>query len=409
MSRGGDYIYNLFQDQARAFNEEYPDVRVEIDNPTTDWFQKFQTLTASGSPIDALFHCDCSLGTSAREGSVEDLGPYLARQKDYREADFEKGSWFACTYGGKRYGLPWDSGAYAVAYNVDMFQASSVPLPDPKRRPTWDELLTIARRLTIDAGGRRSGEPGFDPAGVKQYGFNTNDSWGLATFIFGNGGEVLAPDGKVPVDTPAAIEAIQFVADLRAKHFVSSGPKFPPPQPVAFENNNLAMVHQGVWQLGRYNAARVRWGAFPAPVKKGAVSGGHYSPLSMARASQQKDATWAWIYFATLSERGQTMLVDAGQMQPMRKSLAARFTDTDQPPDKPSRQVFVDELKDATLRVVGDRTGSYWGSFKNEWGQVWTPVLTPVWKGEKQAAQVAPDLRRYTEELLRTGQVPVIT
>ena len=55
-----------------------------------------------------------SLGTSAREGSVENLDPYLAKQKDFKESDFEKGSWFACTYNGKRLGLPWDSGSYAV-------------------------------------------------------------------------------------------------------------------------------------------------------------------------------------------------------------------------------------------------------------------------------------------------------
>ena len=39
---------------------------------------------------------------------------------------------------------------------------------------------------------------------------------------------------------------------------------------------------------------------------------------------------------------------------------------------------------------------------------VWNPLLAPVWRGEKQAAQVAPDLRKYTEDLIRTGQVPVI-
>src|SRR5205823_12597568 len=112
-------------------------------------------------------------------------------------------------------------------------------------------------------------------------------------------GEILAADGKVPVDTPAAIEAMQWVADLRAKHYVWNGPKFPTALAIDFPNNNLAMIHQGVWQLGRYNAAKLRWGAFPTPMKKVPISGGHYSPLAMIKASQSKDATWAWIYFAT--------------------------------------------------------------------------------------------------------------
>ena len=60
---------------------------------------------------------------------MENLDPYLAKTKDFKEADFEKGSWFACAYNGKRYGLPWDSGSYAVCFNMDMFQASNVPFP----------------------------------------------------------------------------------------------------------------------------------------------------------------------------------------------------------------------------------------------------------------------------------------
>src|SRR5439155_6860568 len=119
----------------------------------------------------------------------------------------------------------------------------------------------------------------------------------------------------------------------------------------------LAMLHQGVWQLGRYNAANLKWGTFPAPMKKFPITGGHYSPLAMARSSQNKDATWAWLYWATLSEKGQTMLVDAGQMQPMRKSLEPRFVDNTQPPDKPYRQAFADELRNNNLRIVGDKMG----------------------------------------------------
>src|SRR5262249_16574988 len=201
-----------------------------------------------------------------------------------------------------------------VCFNIDLFQAANVPLPDPKRRMTWDDLLGLARRLTVDANGRHAGDGGFDPSNVKTYGFATNSSWGLADFMMSNGAEVLAADHTVPVDSPQALEALQFVGDLQAKYFVQPGPKYPAAVPVDFNQNNLAMIHQGVWQLGRYNAANLHWGAVPAPMKKVAVSGGHYSPLSMLRQSQNKDATWAWIYFATLTSRGQRRLAAAGQL-----------------------------------------------------------------------------------------------
>jgi ABC-type glycerol-3-phosphate transport system substrate-binding protein len=175
---------------------------------------------------------------------------------------------------------------------------------------------------------------------------------------------------------------------------------------VAFELGNLAMAYQGVWELGAYNAAGLRWGAGPAPMRKAAVSGGHFSPLVMAQAARQKDAAWAWLAFACLSERGQGLLVDTGQMQPTRKSLESRFVDAVAPPATQYRQAFADELKGGTLRVAGDKAGSYWGGYKREWAQLWDTGLAPLFRGERPALQVAPGLRQRTELLLKQGWAP---
>ncbi|HEV7213701.1 MAG TPA: sugar ABC transporter substrate-binding protein, partial [Chloroflexota bacterium] len=144
----------------------------------------------------------------------------------------------------------------------------------------------------------------------------------------------------------------------------------------------------------------------PTPRTTVEVSGGHYSPLAMLATSKVKDATWQWLYWATLSEPGQRMLVEAGQMQPMRKSLLPLFVGLGQPPEKASRQIFVDELAASFLRVPGDRYGSYWGSYHDLWVQVSNKVLDPVFKGTKRAGEVAPELRREIELLLKTGVAP---
>lgn len=410
MSRADPSILELFKVQVQAFQAEHPNVQIEIDHQSQDaWLEKFKSMVASGAPLDSAFANDSNAVPFARDGLTENLEPYLARQKDFKEADFAAGSWFAMRYQGRRYGLPWDSGAYAVFYNMDLFDAAGVPYPDTKKRMTWDELLTIARRLTIDATGRRPNEGGFDPTKVIQYGFSTSTTWGIAHFVFSNGGEMLTTDGKVPLDELVAIEAIQFMADLRSKHFVWSAPQYPTAQPIGFRNNNLAMDHNGAWQIGRYATDVKRLGVAPAPTKKLPVSGGHYSPLVMTRHSQNKDTAWAWMYFACLSEMGQGILSDAGQMQPTRRSLTQRFLN---PPggkvEARYRQVFVDELENKDFRVTGDKMGTYWGGYPG-WGPTLGPLLTPVWRGEKTAAQVVPELRRLTEQYLRTGEAPVIS
>ncbi len=95
-------------------------------------------------------------------------------------------------------------------------------------------------------------------------------------------------------------------------------------------------------------------------------------------------------------------------MQPTRKSLTQRFLNA--PGDKIEakyRQVFVDELNNANFRVTGDKMGSYWGSYPG-WGPT-LRILDPVWKGEKTVAQVAADLKKFTEQYLETGEPPVLS
>jgi ABC-type glycerol-3-phosphate transport system substrate-binding protein len=176
---------------------------------------------------------------------------------------------------------------------------------------------------------------------------------------------------------------------------------------VAFERGNVAMAYEGVWRLRGFNAAGLRWGAVPAPLRRVPVSGAHFSSLVMARAGAQKDATWAWLAFAALSETGQRLAVDAGQMQPTRRSLEARFVEAETAPAAPYRQAFADELKAGTLRVTGDRAGSYWGGYKPEWTRLWHFLLQPLLRGEKGAMPVAGDLRRHTELLLKLGRPPI--
>jgi multiple sugar transport system substrate-binding protein len=392
----------LAQEQVRAFHLESPTAEVRVDH-AADWLETFRSLVASGSAIDALSHSHEATGAAVRAGLLQNLEPYLARQRDFREGDFERGGWHAAQYEGKRWGLPWEGGAYALVFNTDLFQASGVPLPDPKKRMTWDDLLGVARRLTVDGAGRRPADPGFDPHSTQVYGFAANTSWGLAGFIMSGGGEMLTAEGKVPVDSPEAVEALQLFADLQARHFVAPDAT----APARFEQGQVAMVYQGAWCLPRYNAAGIRWGAAPAPMRRVAVSGAHFSPLVMSRGAADKDATWAWLWFAALSESGQRLAVDAGQTQPVRRSLEARFVEAETPPAAPYRQVFADELKGGTLRVAGDRTGSYWGGHKREWARLWQHLLLPVLRGEQGALPVAGRLRRHTEFLLKLGRSPI--
>lgn len=63
--------------------------------------------------------------------------------------------------------------------------------------------------------------------------------------------------------------AIQFISDLGARHFVRLAPQYTPnPNPIGFRNNNLALDHNGAWNIGRCSSDVKRVGAAPAPFNR---------------------------------------------------------------------------------------------------------------------------------------------
>src|SRR6266542_5732321 len=119
MSRADQSIFDLFKQQVAAFQQENPQIQIDIDHEDQSaWLEKFKTMAAAGTPLDSCFANDSNAVPFARDGLTEDLEPYFAKTKDFKESDFAEGAWFARKYKGKRYGVPGDSGAYALFYNM---------------------------------------------------------------------------------------------------------------------------------------------------------------------------------------------------------------------------------------------------------------------------------------------------
>jgi hypothetical protein len=57
--------------------------------------------------------------------------------------------------------------------------------------------------------------------------------------------------------------------------------------------------------------------------------------------------------------------------------------------------------------VAGDKNGTDWGGVPG-WGPTLATLITPVLRGEKSAASVAGDDKKYEEQHLATLQPPVL-
>jgi multiple sugar transport system substrate-binding protein len=406
-NRGGAFIEGVMNQQMELYRETHPEINFTINAVAGANHQEALLLqVSSGTAPDIWFDANRTTGPLTRKGLTMNLEPFLEADADFNEDDYVANVWIAQTYDGARWGLPWDSGAMAMAFNKDLFDAAGVAHPDPQTWLTWDEIIELAKQLTVDLDGRTPNDAGFDPARVKQYGYLPDFGHGRFTYLWANGAEIIAGDGTMPMDTPEFAESMNWLADLGLKHYVSPSPAYQQAGEITLQAGTVAMHHVGVWTVGRINEAGVNWGTFQAPYNTKQTSYGHYSPLCVYRETPFPQEAYDFIFFACCSQEGQTILVDLGMQQPIRKDLRERFLTNEAAPETQYRQVFYDAFENSeTFRWPGDTIGSYFGGWYQVFIDYWGPYLDQLWLGQVRWEDVAAEVRAGSEQILQTGEI----
>ena len=408
-SRGGEPDLKAAKALVAAYNEVFPQKVVEIDHTTGDHFQKVQLDIAAGLAPDVYF--DASLRTGGigwNKGIIESLEPYL--RADFNQDEHIEQIWLAMTYGGNRISVPFDGGAEALFFNVDLFEAAGVPVPDHTKRMTWDEVLELGIRLTEDMDGKHPNEAGFDPTRIKTYGFQASTYFltGGDQHVHTAGGEVMDPDGNMVIDSPVAIEAYQKTADWGIKHFVSPTIAYAQAGAMSFYAGNIAMRQANVfWTVILRDSGQFQFGVAPTPMLKVPATTGYYSGQAMTKVSKDKDAAWHWMNWTGLSFEGQSVVSSSGLLQPTHKRIIEKWFNNPSPnPGRASLEVFYEELSSETVRWAGDRLQE--PSLYRGWGQflvdTWSPRFDPVARGKTEYSEIAREMRGLLQEVLETGE-----
>ena len=222
---------------------------------------------------------------------------YFFPQEVLRSAD-DNGRWHGI-------GSTWV--AAQAYYNADMFEAAGITPPGFKDEELWDwdTLLTNAKQLTMDANGRHPDDAGFDPDNIQQFGID----YPLGNFvtpagvIYSNGGAWIK-DGKVVLDSPEAMEALQMLADLVYKHHVA--PRTAAMSDLGMTNTQmidtgrLAMAIDGSWALSWMNPSMVTnvtlgTGAIPYIKEPADYMQAHFH--SVISTTQHPEEAWQWVRF----------------------------------------------------------------------------------------------------------------
>lgn len=306
---GGDLDTQVYQERVDEFMAKNPNIKVELIYIPSDYSQKVQTMIAGGT-APCIIQLSEDIHSYSSKGQIIPLNDFVARDNIDLKARYGETGGLTTAYSmnGNLYALPDRGGALILYYNKDMFDAAGVSYPT--KDWTWVEFLDAAQKLTV-----RDGDA------VTQYGFAAGGWWPWwMSFIYMNDGAVLDDGGQPVVNSPEAVEAIQFYNDLVYKYQVAPSPEdyanlgTNSPDPL-FAQGKVAMSTTGFWGIGGLKDATFNWDIAPLFKNKQNATVVFGSGLAITKDCENPDAAWKLIEFLT-SEEGQSPIVEFKQDAP---------------------------------------------------------------------------------------------
>ena len=358
---------NLLRPLLDEFENENPDVKIELLHIPQNYFQKLHLLFASNLAPDVIFINNYYAPKYIQAGLLEDLSMCFDKQ-NY----FEK-SYSGFSSNGKIYAVPRDVSNLVVYYNKELFKQNNVPYPSSNW--TMDDFLKTAQLLTFD----RNNDGLTDVWGVS---FEKDIIYWLP-FLFSNGASLLSDDAEtIVIDNAKALDAIDFYSALVNKYKAAPSKADSASLTMAqlFLQERLAMQISGRWLVPKYRAeAKFDWDIAPFPSgTKGSVVNIDSSGYALAKSSKHKPEAIRFIEFIS-SKKSLETLSKSGLIVPARKDAAysSDFLEKDKKPA--SSQFFLSSIETGKPTPVSPN----YQAFADKLGV----VLEPVFLGRKNAAE----------------------
>ena len=367
---------------AQEFNSTHRNIQVEFLTVTYEEHDsKFSTMLAGDMAPDLVLPIGV-MGVAGYYDEWLDIAPYIQRD-NYDTSDFYGPSLQLQTYPDKTVGLPIGVYPSVTFYNQDLFDKAGLAYPTHKFGDaawTYDQLVEISKKLTLDAGGNDATSPDFDPENIAQWGW---DGWDWSPFkavppkFGGNPLGVSADYKTAEMNSPQWIEAMQFVQDSIWKWYIrpngeATSSLFSDIDPL--ESGQVAMWEVFSWMAYAYSTwtEAFNWdvAAVPTGPHGQLVAQANGDTFTIPKSSKHPDQAWEvakWLMEPEIMAR----LAKSYGCIPARKSLAGSWMDG-MKADYPNVdwQVFLDSIE-------------YMDAQPNNEG--WTPNHVKVWDASENA------------------------
>lgn len=206
---GSEYANDEFgKESEERFKAKHPEITVKTVVHDGDRVADFITASAAGNAPDEVAISFPMLSKLVFNGLIAPIDEYWNQ--------WEESQYFLpevienCKINGKLYGIPGETYLMGIVYNKRLFEEAGIT----KAPETWDELITVAKKLT-------------DPA-KQQVGFGLLTGqwvdWWFEYFVWQAGGDLTKQneDGTVTCTftDPAVIQAAEFYRKLKQEKVI---------------------------------------------------------------------------------------------------------------------------------------------------------------------------------------------
>lgn len=307
----------VLREQLKMFKQLYPDIEVEVipmPDSATERHDLYVTYFAAGEKDPDVLMLDV-IWSAEFAPFLEDL----TDDYDYFELkEFLPGTIMSVTVNGRIVAIPWFTDAGLLYYRKDLLEKYGYKNP-PR---TWDELVEMAKKIS-----QAEGIIGFVWQGARYEGLVCD----FLEYLWSFGGEVIDEKGKVVIDSPQAVQALQFMVDLIYKHRIT------PEGVVTYMEEDARRVFQKgeavfmrnwpyAWALLNSDDSPVKGkvGVAPLPLgpggRRAATLGGWNLGINKFSSKEEKEAAKKLIKFLTSYEQQLYKAVHSGQ-NPTRKAV----------------------------------------------------------------------------------------
>ncbi|MBM4164742.1 MAG: sugar ABC transporter substrate-binding protein [Lentisphaerae bacterium] len=336
--------------QTALFQTLNPDVEVVLD-PGARQKLIVQCATGTGPDVIDIFNAD-DMAAYVDSGILLDLTD-VAKAKGFGIENTYPAVHGGLVVAGRQYRYPCNVSANAVIYNRAIFDDHGVPYPDANW--TYDQFIEAGRLILTTPS--KSGAKHIPVA-------NFISNWFYLDLLVGYGGSLYRNQGLLSaLDSPEAIDAMQFYRDLMYRHRVITTPTEAAGMTSQggwgsgglnwFSSERAAMIFIGRWylcQVPNYPALKGKLGAARLPRVGDRPSSGRCNSRAAGINvnSPHREESIRFLQYLASPEYGRVIVQDGDSMPPNPALAQSGLDLTNAVVSDPAfHQVFVDALRDS--------------------------------------------------------------